>query len=67
MQSCNKWFLAMVIKNHWNISFLSSGWEEESVLNLLALLANTNVASVGDDKIIWSNDLEGKFIVTEFL
>ena len=41
-------------QNHWNIIFLRSPneWEEESVLNLLALLPNPKVASMGDDKIM---------------
>jgi len=41
----------MGIKNHWNIIFSRSpnDWEEESILSLLALLANTKVEPVGDD------------------
>ena len=38
-------------------------WEEESVLNLLALLANTKVAPVGDDKIIWPHDSKGSLLL----
>jgi len=45
-------------QNQWNIIFSRSpnDWEEESVLNLLVLLANSKVAPVGDDKIIWPHD-----------
>ena len=39
---------------HWNITFSRSpnDWEEESVLSLLALLADSKVESVGDDMIL---------------
>jgi len=37
--------------------------EEESVLNLLALLANTKATPVGDNKIIWPHDSKEKFTV----
>ena len=43
---------------HWNIIFSRSpnDWEEESVLDLLALLANIKVAPVGDGRMIWPHD-----------
>jgi len=38
-------------QNHWNIIFSRNpnDWEAESILDLLALLANTKVTPVGDD------------------
>ena len=38
----------------------------ESVLNLLALLANTKVALVGDNKITWPHDSKGNFTIKSF-
>ena len=52
-------------ENHWNITFLRSpnDLEEESVLNLLALLANTKAAPMGDDKIFRPHDSNvGRFM-----
>jgi len=55
-------------QNHWNITFLRSpnDWEEESVLNLLVLLANTKVALVDDDKFIWPHGSKAKFTIKSF-
>ena len=55
-------------QNHWSIIFLRSpnDWKEESVLNLLALLANTKIAPVGNDKIILPHDSKGNFIIKIF-
>jgi len=49
----------------WNIIFSRSphDWEEESVLSLLALLAN---AKVGDDMILWPHDSKRKFTIKSF-
>jgi len=37
-----------------------------SLLNILALLSNTKVVLVSNDKIIWLDDSKGKFIVKSF-
>jgi len=55
-------------QNYWNTIFSRSpnDWEEESLLNLLALLANTKVAPAGNesnDMIIGSHDSKGKFTI----
>jgi len=45
-------------RHHWDISFTKSlnDWEEESIISLLALLADLYADGLpeGDDKIIWS-------------
>ena len=53
---------------HWNISFSRSpnDWEEEKVLDLLALLANISVVQVGEDKMIWPHDAKGDFTIKSF-
>jgi len=55
-------------QNHWNIIFSRSynDWKEESVLNLLALLATTKVLPVGDYRMIWPHDSKGKFTIKSF-
>ena len=35
-------------------------------MNLLALLANTKVSLVGDDRMIWPQDSKGKFTIKSF-
>jgi len=47
-------------QNQWNIIFSRrpNDWEEVSVLNLLALLANTKVSLVADDRMIWPHDFK---------
>jgi len=68
MQHCNKWWSWNGDQNHWNITFLRSpnDSEEETISNHLALLANTKVAPVGNNKIIWPHDSKGKFTVKSF-
>ena len=53
---------------HWNISFSRSpnDWEEEKVLDLLALLANISVVQVGEDRMIWPHDAKGDFTIKSF-
>ena len=53
---------------HWNISFSRSpnDWEEEKMLDLLALLANIKVVQVGEDKMIWPHDSKGEFTIKSF-
>ena len=41
-------------------------WEEESILNFLALLASAKVAPVGDDMMIWPHDSKRKFTIKSF-
>jgi len=50
---------------HWNISFSRSpnDWEEEKVLDLLALLVNITVVQVGEDRMIWPHDSKGDFTI----
>jgi len=55
-----KWQTKMAVKNgsqhHWDNTFIKShnGWEEESILNLLSLLAylDVEVHHEGDDNIV---------------
>lgn len=64
MLLCNKWCLGIVTKPlEYNFFRSPNDWEEESLLNFLALLANTKVASVDVDKSILPHDSNGKFIV----
>jgi len=53
---------------HWNITFSRSpnDWEEESVLSLLALLADSKVESAGDDMILWPLDSTKIFTIKSF-
>jgi len=55
-------------QSHWNIIFSRSpnDWEEERVLNLLPLLANTKVALVRDDMILWPYDSKRKLTIKSF-
>lgn len=50
-------------QNHGNITFFRSknDWEEEEVLSLLALLANTNVVLEGKDEIYWPHNSSEQF------
>jgi len=54
-------------EHFWNITFTRSpnDWEEESILCLLSLLAdsNVNVYPDGEDQIVWSLDSRGIFSV----
>ena len=52
----------MLIKNQ---IFLRSVnyWGEENGLTLLALLANTKVSTVGDDKIVWPHGSKGQLTI----
>jgi len=40
--------------------------KEENALDLLALLANTKVATLDDDMIIWPHDSRGKLTIKSF-
>jgi len=55
-------------QNHWNKIFsrCPNDQEEASVLKLLVLLANTKVALVAHDMIIWQHDSKGKFTIKSF-
>ena len=55
-------------QNHWNITFLRSpnDWEEEDVLSLLALLANTKVVLKGEDEIHWPHDSSAQFTIKSY-
>ena len=54
-------------EHFWNITFTRSpnDWEEESILDLLSLLADSkvNVHPGGEDQIVWSLDSRGIFSV----
>ena len=53
---------------HWNLTFVRSrnDWEEDSILSLLALLADSKIVSVGDDMILWPHDSTKKFTIKSF-
>jgi len=61
MQLCINWSLGMAV----NITFLGSpnNEEEEGVLSILVMLANTTVAPQGDDEILWPHDPSGQFTI----
>ena len=50
---------------HWNLSLLRSpnDWQEESACNLLAKLANMEVAPQGNDVIVWHFGLRARMVL----
>jgi len=54
--------------NHWNLTFVRSlnVWEEDSVCNLLAVLAGKEVLSQGKHEILWPLNSKGSFSVKSF-
>ena len=53
---------------HWDLSFVRrlNDWEEESVCNLLALLAAREVNAQVNDKLVWPLDPNGSFNIKSY-
>ena len=53
---------------HWDLSFVRrlNDWEEESVCNLLALLAAREVNAQVNDKLVWPLDPNGSFKIKSY-
>jgi len=53
---------------HWDLSFVRrlNDWEEESVCNLLAILAAREVKAQVNDKLVWPLDPRGSFNIKSF-
>ena len=51
---------------HWDLSFVRrlNDWEEESVCNLLAILAEREVRAQDIDELVWPLDSKGSFTIT---
>jgi len=54
--------------SHWDLIFVRSlnDWEDDSVCNLLAVLAEKKVLSQGNDEIVWPRNFRGSFTVKSF-
>ena len=54
--------------SHWDLIFVRSlnDWQEDSVCNLLTVLANKNVLSQNNDEIVWPFNFKGSFTVKSF-
>ena len=54
--------------SHWNFTFVRSlnDWEEDSICNLLAVLAGKKDLSQGNDEIVWPLNSKGSFSVKSF-
>ena len=53
---------------HWDLSFVRrlNDWEEESVYNLLAILASREVRDQVKDELVWPLDVKGSFNIKSF-
>jgi len=54
--------------SHWNLTFVRNlnDWEEDSICNLLPVLAGKEVLSQGKDEIVWPLNSKGSFSVKSF-